>query len=95
MVMFLCVLVTFTSEFLFLRQWHIHIMTNVIKVPSLQTVHVVVKEQSKVAFCAFKHAVATKTARYFALWVLDLQHEGCQLLMEVYQRHAVSKVNTV
>lgn len=43
MVVFLCVLATFTSEFVFSRQWHIHMMTSAIRAPSLQTVHVLNK----------------------------------------------------
>lgn len=94
MVVFLCVLVTFTSEFVFLRQWHIHMMTNAIRAPSLQTVHVLIKGLSCV-FCAFKHAAATKTVRYFALQVLDSQHGNGQLPVKSYRRHAISKVNIV
>lgn len=86
MVVFLCDLATFTSEFVFLRQWHIHMMTNTIRAPSLQNVH----ELNKGISC-----VLVKTVRYFALQVLDSQHGNGQLLVKAYRRHAESKANTV
>lgn len=87
MVVFLSILVTFTSEFLFLRQWRIHIVTSIIRAPSVYLF--MWSTQSKAKLCAFKHVFASKTVRYFALQVLDSQHEGCKLPMKAYRRHAV------